>query len=259
MNKILLILLIVILAIGILIIALYINPQNAPAEPETKVTHKPVVIPQQNFPSCIEGGTRLPENLQIPCCSGLSEIVSQNVDQYGGCPAEKFPTGELFCTACGNGECSLRETPCSCPEDCVASAEELLQTLNSTNSTSSISQSFSTYYPEKYAQYSSSGEGLIVWLRANDPAILRDLLASIDNPTGIEQYLKRWEVFTSVSESYAQQILQSAIGEELSNITIMDSGSTWEGCASYGPEGNITRTCCQIPKQYGQGSQLSCS
>lgn len=61
----------------------------------------------------------LPPSGIVGCCSGLDEVAyNLPLSDGDGCSG---PTGEydIICVLdCGDGECTVGENPCNCPEDC---------------------------------------------------------------------------------------------------------------------------------------------
>ena len=52
------------------------------------------------------------------CCSGLEAISTAHPDGNGNCP-DYIPLGASMCVKdCGDGQCTLGENKCNCPEDC---------------------------------------------------------------------------------------------------------------------------------------------
>jgi hypothetical protein len=260
MNKTLTIALLATLAVSASIIAIY--SFDAPLDEAPSLR-----IPSFEMPSCISEGRLVPSVANAPpCCPGLIESLLVFPDEYGGCPHLPFQQGEYFCTSCGDGVCGLRETVCNCPEDCISPAREikdmfLLDSEYDIRDNESLSDfetriksAFSANFPSKHSAWLSSGEGLLDWLYGNDPALMRDLIASLANPAGMRPYLSVGGPdadIIRVDEAYALSLLESVLGSEPENASLRDSGPFWIACGS--------GFCCEIPKLYGPGSEFSCS
>lgn len=72
------------------------------------------------------------------CCPGLEAISTAQPDNNGNCP-EYPPLGASICVKnCGDGQCTLGENKCNCPEDC----QEELPTLTPPPSTLTLKLRF---------------------------------------------------------------------------------------------------------------------
>ena len=56
------------------------------------------------------------------CCPGLTPVADCMLNPDGSCSCPKCPC--YVCTYCGDGECGVGETACTCPEDCGEPEEE---------------------------------------------------------------------------------------------------------------------------------------
>jgi hypothetical protein len=269
------ILLVMVLAASLLSI-LFMTAHN-----QNGITDAPYLrIPSPTSPtSCVGAGNELllPES---SCCPGLIDSTFEIPDVYGGCIPKPILSGEIFCINCGDGICGALENPCTCPADCIPNPEEIrsvflssidfgifgdsnqsefdmefmLSKTNFSDFETRIKSAFSANFPSKHSTWRSSGEGLLDWLYENEPALMRDLIASLANPAGMRPYLSVGGPdadIIRVDEAYALGLFESALGSESKNPSIEDSGSFWTVCDS--------GFCCEIPKLYGPGSEMSCS
>ena len=85
------------------------------AAPDSALTVQDTAPPP---PPCIEEGEELWGKSETDyCCDGLVPVA---VDSYS-CDAgqDPAPPDLFYCTACGDGECGLKETFCNCTSDCA--------------------------------------------------------------------------------------------------------------------------------------------
>ncbi len=73
-------------------------------------------------PDCFEEGESFVDfEYEDKCCPGLTPVSDCILEPDGSCSCPKCPC--YVCTYCGDGECGLGETECTCPEDCGEPAE----------------------------------------------------------------------------------------------------------------------------------------
>ena len=266
------------LLIGIAVAAVLLALSATPPKKEPTQNIIPLVIPESTMPSCIPEGSLIPAMPNPPpCCSGLIAVNYAETDEYGGCMPDPLPFGESFCVNCGNGECDMRESPCSCPQDCVFKPGDVRAGFGNAstelaNLEDSMASLLSESYPQTYADWVASGSDLLDWTYSNI-TLYRDLLAAVSNPAGMTPYLKPGEaeaaqpvvenktILQIVTKQDAISVLEPYLGLDMreDSTTMVDIGNAWTVCSTYGPATNRTKTCCQLPKQYEEGSELECS
>jgi hypothetical protein len=81
---------------------------------------------ESSIPCTQEGGEYFAKFLEEKCCDNLVPVSAMDVpmkdypgDDYPpGCGAGDAPPDLMFCVACGDGVCGLKEQFCNCPADC---------------------------------------------------------------------------------------------------------------------------------------------
>ncbi len=81
------------------------------------ITVSPPAVSPTPIP-CGQEGETIPVYPGYQCCPGLEPISTAHPDVNGNCPGYP-PLGASTCVKdCGDGQCTLGENKCNCPEDC---------------------------------------------------------------------------------------------------------------------------------------------
>lgn len=68
--------------------------------------------------ACTPEGQTMPVYPGYSCCPGLEAISPNKPDAKGNCPDYPLLGASVCVKDCGNGQCTLGENKCNCPEDC---------------------------------------------------------------------------------------------------------------------------------------------